>query len=510
MQGLGLRDNQLTSLPEEIEALSQLKKLYLSYNQLTSLPEGIGALSQLEELGLSYNRLMSLPEGIGALLRLKELYLNSNKLKTFPKGIGGLSQLEGLGLSDNQFTSLPEGIGALSQLKKLYIENNQLTSLPRSVENLQNIVLLDLRDNPLIDYGEGNTLGWRELRARFGDKVVLPQDAIRGPERIISENEVYKKLAASPLHWDVGKLREIVMDPIPYHKLEGKDIIDIWMKELLKYVTDEAKDERDMESYIKTIYGMDPDAFKGWNMYEKSISATKDLIEAIFVKLKDNAFDAEAYVPEICEAIEYCPDRQIACLNMVYSALYSKKNTASFEYFTENEIATLKNYIFDMVVTPGTGTQNVHVQNFWKHKLREKLGFSIKYKPGTETYGQDMFGGHVGNALYTFYKKFTPDYMITQLMDEINSRNNRLSDAGSFFVERLGDTEYMNRVFAFENEENERDLVPNGIKKEGVEDILVKMGILERNTQSVGRPRRKNITWRSRLRTLLSRMFMFR
>ena len=33
----------------------------------------------------------------------------------------------------------------------------------------------------------------------------------------------------------------------------------------------------------------------------------------------------------------------------------------------------------------------------------------------------------------------------------------------------------MNRVFRFENEENERDLIPNGIKKEGVEDILLDM-----------------------------------
>ena len=91
---------------------------------------------------------------------------------------------------------------------------------------------------------------------------------------------------------------------------------------LSRYQPSNAEEGKDMESYIKTIYGMDPDAFKGWKMYQESITTTKDLIEAIFVKLKDNAFDAEAYVPEICEAIKYCPDRQIACLNMVYSTLH--------------------------------------------------------------------------------------------------------------------------------------------------------------------------------------------
>ena len=125
-----------------------------------------------------------------------------------------------------------------------------------------------------------------------------------------------------PLHWNVEKLKEIVMDPIPYHKLGGEDILGIWTNSLSRYEPNNAEEGKDMASYIKTVYDIDSDAFKGWKMYQESITTTKDLIEAIFMKLKDSAFDAEAYVPEICEAIKYCPDRQIACLNMVYSTLY--------------------------------------------------------------------------------------------------------------------------------------------------------------------------------------------
>ena len=83
----------------------------------------------------------------------------------------------------NQLKTLPEGIGGLSQLKKLYLRFNQITTLPHSVQSLQNIILLDLSDNPLVEYGEGDTLGWRELRDRFGDRVVISQDYIRGPKR---------------------------------------------------------------------------------------------------------------------------------------------------------------------------------------------------------------------------------------------------------------------------------------------------------------------------------------
>ena len=105
-------------------------------------------------------------------------------------------------------------------------------------------------------------------------------------------------------------------------------------------------------------------------MYTESVPGTKDLIEAVFVSLRDRPEDAQAYVPEMCEAITYCPDRQIATLSMLHGALYSTRDTSSFEYFVENEIAVLKNYIFEMVVTPGEGTQNVHVQNVWKERLK--------------------------------------------------------------------------------------------------------------------------------------------
>ena len=32
-----------------------------------------------------------------------------------------------------------------------------------------------------MEHGEGDTLGWRELRNIFGDRVVLSQDAVTGP-----------------------------------------------------------------------------------------------------------------------------------------------------------------------------------------------------------------------------------------------------------------------------------------------------------------------------------------
>ena len=142
---------------------------------------------------------------------------------------------------------------------------------------------------------------------------------------------------------------------------------------------------------------MNPDAFKGWKMYKRYIEHTKDLIEAVFVKmekLKDD--DLAAYIPVISKAMKKCPDRQMATLMMIYSALYSTKPIITLKSFIENEIAVLKEYIFDMVVTPGERTQGVHVLTHWKYELKDELGFNVYYEPRMGTLDQDKFGGHHG------------------------------------------------------------------------------------------------------------------
>jgi hypothetical protein len=110
--------------------------LNLRINQLTTLPESIGNLSNLKSLWLSYNQLQTLPESIGDLSNLKSLWLSSNQLQTLPESMGDLSSLEVLLLSDNQLTHLPESIGFLSILSDLDLSSNQLTFLPESFCNL--------------------------------------------------------------------------------------------------------------------------------------------------------------------------------------------------------------------------------------------------------------------------------------------------------------------------------------------------------------------------------------
>jgi Leucine-rich repeat (LRR) protein len=94
---------------------SGARKLDLAVLELSTLPEAIGRLTQLRVLSLSDNQLSTLPEAIGRLSQLQELSLGSNQLSKFPEAIGQLSQLQELSLHHNQLSMLPEAIGRLSQ-----------------------------------------------------------------------------------------------------------------------------------------------------------------------------------------------------------------------------------------------------------------------------------------------------------------------------------------------------------------------------------------------------------
>ena len=65
------------------------------------------------------------------------------------------------------------------------------------------------------------------------------------------------------------------MDPVIPHTLSGEEILHIWTSALAKYQTEHETERRDMASYIKTMYGIDPDAFKGWKMYPSLCQAQR-------------------------------------------------------------------------------------------------------------------------------------------------------------------------------------------------------------------------------------------
>ena len=128
---------RLTSLPNNIRNLENLKSLILNNNSLNELPESIGELGNLQVLSLNYNRLTRLPESIGELGNLRELNLVDNQLTELPESIGKLGNLWKLNLNHNQLTELPESLMELKNMQYLFLRQNNLEDIPPWLEDLK-------------------------------------------------------------------------------------------------------------------------------------------------------------------------------------------------------------------------------------------------------------------------------------------------------------------------------------------------------------------------------------
>lgn len=88
LEDLNLKDNNLICLPREIGKLTKLKSLDLIDNQLCHLPVEIAQLTQLECLCIEGNpQLTSLPPEMDALTNLKIMYIHPHQYKLLPPNI---------------------------------------------------------------------------------------------------------------------------------------------------------------------------------------------------------------------------------------------------------------------------------------------------------------------------------------------------------------------------------------------------------------------------------------
>jgi internalin A len=149
LEQLRLTSIGLSEIPDSIASLTNLTHLWLDSNQITAIPDSIAALTNLTTLRLDSNQITSIPDSIASLTNLTRLWLSSNQITSIPDSIAPLTNLTHLGLSSNQITSIPDSIGQLIVLEGLYLSNNQITTIPDSIGQLKNLVRLDLYKNQL-------------------------------------------------------------------------------------------------------------------------------------------------------------------------------------------------------------------------------------------------------------------------------------------------------------------------------------------------------------------------
>ncbi|MGA9046697.1 leucine-rich repeat-containing protein kinase family protein [Sulfuricurvum sp.] len=143
---LDLSNNLLSSLPEEISRLTNLKIAFFSNNRFTTVPSFKGC-EHLYMVGFKSNQIETfdeevLPDSISWLI------LTDNRLKSLPRSIGNLSKLQKCALAGNRLEKLPEEMAACRNLELLRLSANNLKAIPSWLRGLPKLSWLAFSGNP--------------------------------------------------------------------------------------------------------------------------------------------------------------------------------------------------------------------------------------------------------------------------------------------------------------------------------------------------------------------------
>ncbi len=150
---LNIANNEISSLPNNLSNLKNLKELDVSGNKLSKIPDSIRALRhQLRILNLSSNRLSHLTNAVCDLDKVRVVDVSMNMLVSLPERIGNMRSLTELYASDNKIVSFPPSIQSCSSLRYLHVRKNRLTEVPQYMEYLIHLEVMNLRQNNLVDF----------------------------------------------------------------------------------------------------------------------------------------------------------------------------------------------------------------------------------------------------------------------------------------------------------------------------------------------------------------------
>uniref|UniRef100_A0A8B9QSY5 Leucine-rich repeat-containing protein 40 n=1 Tax=Anas platyrhynchos TaxID=8839 RepID=A0A8B9QSY5_ANAPL len=142
--------NQLTAIPARIvELKDSLCDLNFGFNKISSISSELCMLHKLTHLDIRNNFLTSLPEEMEALTTLQVINLSFNRFKVFPGVLYRILALETILLSNNQVGSIdPLQLKKMEKLGTLDLQNNDLLQVPPELGNCENLRTLLLEGNP--------------------------------------------------------------------------------------------------------------------------------------------------------------------------------------------------------------------------------------------------------------------------------------------------------------------------------------------------------------------------
>ncbi|NWV01723.1 LRC40 protein, partial [Upupa epops] len=142
--------NQLSRIPPRITELKDwVCDVSLGFNKISCISPELCILHKLTHLDLRNNLLTSLPEEMEALTRLQIINLSFNRFKVFPCVLYHILTLETILLSNNQVGSVdPLQLKQMDRLGTLDLQNNDLLQVPPELGNCEHLRTLLLEGNP--------------------------------------------------------------------------------------------------------------------------------------------------------------------------------------------------------------------------------------------------------------------------------------------------------------------------------------------------------------------------
>ncbi|KFO09043.1 Leucine-rich repeat-containing protein 40, partial [Balearica regulorum gibbericeps] len=142
--------NQLKEVPPRIvELKDSVCDVNLGFNKISSISLELCMLHKLTHLDIRNNFLTSLPEEMEALTRLQTINLSFNRFKVFPSVLYRILALETILLSNNQVGSVdPLQLKKMENLGTLDLQNNDLLQVPPELGNCETLRTLLLEGNP--------------------------------------------------------------------------------------------------------------------------------------------------------------------------------------------------------------------------------------------------------------------------------------------------------------------------------------------------------------------------
>ena len=147
LEVLDLSNNKLSTLPNELAQLHQLRIIFASNNCFEVLPEVLGQCENLEMVGFKSNQIKVVPEK-SLPEQLRWLILTDNHIEALPESLGERPRLQKLALAGNRLTTLPTTLHKLTNLELLRLSANRLTECPEHLLDLPKLAWFAFAGNP--------------------------------------------------------------------------------------------------------------------------------------------------------------------------------------------------------------------------------------------------------------------------------------------------------------------------------------------------------------------------